>query len=73
MRSTYVIEKLVFVLLLMLEELVEAVRLVDTLRLVRKENGVTIECDSQLSLGHLRQLVRREHGGCRNACGNAGR
>jgi len=54
---TYVIKQRVLVFPLVLEELVEAVRLEDALRLVREEHGVSVERHPQLRLRHLRKLL----------------
>lgn len=64
---TYVIQKRVFVFPLVLEELVQPVGLEDALRLIGEEDGVAVKRHPQLGLGHLRQLLWHEHGGCGDA------
>lgn len=48
----------------MLKERVQALLFHDNLRLVREEDGVTIERHPQLSVAELPLCVRHEHCGC---------
>lgn len=64
----YVIQRLVLVCLLVLKELVQSVGLINALRLIREEDGVTIKRDTQLSLRHFCYLLWGEHGGCCYTC-----
>jgi len=57
------VQRFVFVGLLVLKELVKSVGLEDPLGLVGEEDSVTIEGHAQLALRHLRHLVRCKHGG----------
>lgn len=64
---SYLSERLVLILLLVLKESVQAVFLHDDLRLVREEDGVAIERHSQLSLAQLILRFRHKHCGCGDA------
>lgn len=60
----YMVQRLVLVCLLVFKKLVQSVSLENAFRLIREEDGVTIEGNTQLSLRHFLHLLRGEHGGC---------
>lgn len=60
----YMVQRLVLVCLLMLKELVQSMGLVNALRLIREEDGVTIKGNTQLGLRHFSYLLWSEHRGC---------
>ncbi len=64
----YMVQRFVLMSLLMLKELIQSVGFVDALRLIREEDGVTIEGDSQLSVAQLVFGLWHEHCGCSDAC-----
>lgn len=64
MSILYMVQRLVLVCLLVLKELVQPMGLVNALRLIREEDGITIKGDTQLCLRHFCYLLWGEHSGC---------